>query len=53
MGSLKLKGASLVITLTATAVVSFVAGWYLKKAQYKIKKFFDKDATDSDDEKDD
>lgn len=51
MGSLKLKGASLVITLTATAVVSFVAGWYLKKVQYKIKRYFDKEA-ESDDEKD-
>lgn len=53
MGSLKLKGASLVITLTATAVLSFVAGWYGKKVQYKIKKYFDKNAVESDEEKDD
>ena len=34
---LKLKGAELVITLAATAVLGFMAGWYAKKLKEAIK----------------
>lgn len=55
MGKLKLKGAEAVVALTAAAVGGFMLGWYSKKVQYRVKRWWrgDDDGDDASSEKSD
>lgn len=55
MGKPKLKGAELILTLTVVGVGGFVLGWYCKKGQYRIKRWWNgeeqKQESDNEEEK--
>lgn len=40
MGKLKLKGEEAWLALTAAAVGGFFLGWYSKKIQYRVKRWW-------------